>query len=86
MSFEEIPVADWARAFAILEFEIARLLRVNTDGFRLVTDRFHLINPVSGSERLASSVVSDERGYAASEFETDGTLWQVVITEPVLLR
>jgi hypothetical protein len=26
----------------ILHVEVARLLRINTNGFRLVTDRFHL--------------------------------------------
>ena len=70
----------------ILEFEVARLLRVNTNGFRLVTDRFHLIDPVGGGERpCGRRRIGSARSYR-SECGTEGAHPQVVLEEPVHLR
>jgi hypothetical protein len=57
----------------ILEFEIARLLGVHADGFRLVANCLDLIDSVGGGERTSGGVRADQRGDTASEFETDRT-------------
>lgn len=42
-----------------------RVTLVLEQGFRLVTDRFHLINPMGGGERSSSSFIADQRRHIA---------------------
>jgi hypothetical protein len=44
----------------ILQFEIARLLGVDPDGFRFVAYRFDFIDAMSSGQCFAGSIVADE--------------------------
>ena len=52
----------------ILHVKIARQLCVSSDGFRFVADFLRLIYTMSGGNRLAGGVISDERGHTSRIF------------------
>jgi hypothetical protein len=50
----------------VLHVEVASQFCIRSNGFRFVADFLSLIDTMSGSNRLASGVVTDQRGHEKS--------------------